>query len=126
MEALTAILILLPFGTAVLCYLARIRVIRNIIILVSGGLLIASAFLLIPYTPFSFSPKSLFGLDIHIFLQVGDFLLPLLFLYFGFKHNSLLVKIFSILQLLLFCLLIFSFSKRVPLLPYFTVTTYPF
>jgi ech hydrogenase subunit A len=111
MEALTAILILLPFGTAVLCYLARIRVIRNIIILISGGLLIASAFLLIRYTPFSFSPKFLFGLDIHIFLQVGDFLLPLLFLYFGFKHNSLLVKIFSILQLLFILFIDFFLLK---------------
>jgi ech hydrogenase subunit A len=111
MEALTAILILLPFGTAVLCYLARIRVIRNIIILISGGLLIASAFLLIPYAPFSFSPKFLFGLDIHILLQVGDFLLPLLFLYFGFKHNSLLVKIFSILQLLFILFIDFFLLK---------------
>jgi len=111
MEALTAILILLPFGTAVLCYLARIRVIRNIIILISGGLLIASAFLLIPYTPFSFSPKFLFGLDIHIFLQGGDFLLPLLFLYFGFKHNSLLVKIFAILQLLFILFIDFFLLK---------------
>lgn len=112
MEALTAILILLPFGAAVLCYVARIRVLRNIIILVSGGLLIASAFLLIPYTPFSFSPESFFGLDIHIFLQVGDFLLPLLFLYFGFKHNSFLVKVFSILQLLLIVFIDFFLIKK--------------
>ena len=112
MEALTAILILLPFGTAVLCYLARIRVIRNIIVLISGGLIIASAFLLIPYTPFSFSPKFLFGLSTHTFLQVGDFLLPLLFLYFGFKHNSLLVKIFSILQLIFILFIDFFLLKE--------------
>jgi len=112
MESLTTILILLPFVSAILCYLVRIRIVRNVIILVSGGLLIICAFLLIPYCPFAFSPESLFGLKIHSLLQVGDFLLPLIFLYFGFKDKSFLVKLFSILQLFLIFLIDFFLLKE--------------
>ena len=119
METLTAILILLPFGSAILCYLVPIRTLRNIFILVSGGLLMASAFLLIPYCPFTFTPDTLLGFNLHALLKVGDFLLPLIFLYFGFKHKSFLVKIFSLLQLILIFLIDFFLLPKEPAAPVF-------
>jgi ech hydrogenase subunit A len=111
MESLTAILILLPFCAALLCYLIRVRVLRNLIILAAGFFIMAAAFLLIPHVPFSYSPGTLLGIPIHGLLKFLDPLLPLLILYFGFKHRSLLVKIFGLIQLLLVIYLDFFLHK---------------
>jgi ech hydrogenase subunit A len=111
MESLTAILILLPFCAALLCYLVRVRLLRNLILLAAGFFIMAAAFLLIPYVPFSYSPRTLLGIPLHALLKFLDPLLPLLILYFGFKHRSLLVKIFAVVQLLLVIFLDFFLHK---------------
>jgi hypothetical protein len=51
-EHLSVILIILPFLAAIFCYLIRVSRIRSIVILVTGGVLISSALLLIPLTPY--------------------------------------------------------------------------
>ena len=106
-EQLSTILIILPFIAAIICYLIRARAIRSCIVLVTGGLLIVSALLLFPLTPFSFSPKPLFGVSIHVIVQVLDFLLLLIILYFGFKHRSIVIKALALFQIIL--LLYFEF-----------------
>jgi ech hydrogenase subunit A len=106
-ERLVAILIILPFLTAVVCYWVRTSRIRSFVVLLTGGLLITSAVLLIFLTPFSFWPQPALGRCIHTIVQVLDFLLLLVVLYFGFKHHHILIKALAILQILF--LLYFEF-----------------
>ena len=77
-EGLAAILIILPFLTAIVCYLVRVSGIRSFVVLLTGGVLIASAVLIIPLTPFSFSPQPLWGVSIHTIVRVLLLLVVLL------------------------------------------------
>ena len=106
-ERFSAILIILPFLTAIVCYLIRVSRIRSFVILITGGVLIASAVWLIFLTPFSLSPQPLLGVRIHVIVQVLDFLLLLVVLYFGFKYRHILVKALALLQIIF--LLFFEF-----------------
>ena len=99
-EGLAAILIILPFLTAIVCYLVRVSGIRSFVVLLTGGVLIASAVLLIPLTPFSFSPQPLWGVSIHTIVQVLDFLLLLVVLYLGVKYRHILIKALALLQII--------------------------
>jgi sugar phosphate permease len=108
-ERLAAILIILPFLTAIVCYWVRISGIRSFVVLLTGGLLITSAVLLILLTPFSFWPQPALSGSIHTIVQVLDFLLLLVVLYFGFKHHHILIKALALLPILF--LLYFAFSR---------------
>ncbi len=101
MQALTSILILLPFMAAVCCFLAESGRFRSYIVLATGGILIASSLLLIFYVPFAFSPQAVFGLNVHESVQIPDFLLMALILYYGFRHRSLAVIIPTAIQIVL-------------------------
>ena len=99
-EQLSTILITSPFLAAIVCYLIRVNRIRSIVVLITGGVLITSAVLLIPLTPFSFSPQPFWGVSVHVMVQALDFLLLLIILYFGFKHRHMVIKVLSILQII--------------------------
>lgn len=100
-EQLSAILIILPFLAAIVCYMIRVSGIRSIVILITGGVLIRSTLSLIPLTPFSLSPPPFFGINIHAIVQALDFLLLLIILYFGFKHRHIIIKGLTLLQIIL-------------------------
>ncbi len=91
-ELLCTLLIFLPFPAAIACYLIRGSTIRSGIILITGGVLIAGAVLLIPLTPFSLTPQPIGGVSIHVMVQALDFLLLLIILYFGFKYRHIVIK----------------------------------
>jgi ech hydrogenase subunit A len=99
-KELSALLILLPFVSALGCYLIRSARIRAGVVLATGGLLIAAALWLIPLTPFTFSAGNLLGIRIQHFVQVADFLLLFLILYFGFKHRRVIIIILALFQIL--------------------------
>ena len=99
MKALTFILIVFPFLAAMGCYLIRIASLRSLIVLVTGGILVAASLLLIPRVPFAFSPEMAFGANIHDLVKVADFLLLFVILYFGIRHRNLAIMALSIFQI---------------------------
>jgi ech hydrogenase subunit A len=99
---LTAILVLAPFAGAVLCaVLGASRAIRSTIVLATGAILIASALWLIPLVPFRLPAESFIGLHLHTVIQAADIFLLLIILYYGLKHQHLVIVALSVLQLLL-------------------------
>jgi len=104
-EQISAILIISPFLAALVCYLIRVSAARSFVVLITGGVLIISAVLLIPLTPFSLSPPPFLGINIHVIVQTLDVLLLLIILYFGFKYRHIVIKALALLQiiLLLYC-----------------------
>jgi ech hydrogenase subunit A len=101
MQMIVAILILVPFLAALGCYMIRSGSVRSGIVLTTGSLLIVSSLLLTPHVPFTFSPAPFFDLDVHGLVQIPDFILMAVVLYYGIKHRSLLVIVPTSLQIVL-------------------------
>lgn len=101
MKELTYVLIFLPFVASLICLLKISSQVRSFMVLTTGCILIVSSLLLIPYVPFAFTPQPLFGLGVHDFIRVPDFILMFAILYFGFKHRSLLIIVSAVLQIVL-------------------------
>jgi ech hydrogenase subunit A len=108
---LTTILVLLPFVSAILIYLIRVGAIRSLIVLATGAALIVCSLLLIPYAPFTWSPHALLGVPLHGVVQVADFALLLIILYFGYKYRNLIIQILSVLQIVTMVYLEFFMVK---------------
>jgi len=109
---LTAILVLAPFGGAILCaVLGANRAIRSTIVLATGAVLIASALWLTSLVPFRLPVESFLGLNLHTLIQVADGLLLLIILYYGLKHKHLVIVALAVLQLLLVSYLEFFMLK---------------
>lgn len=100
MKELTSILILLPFLSAIGCYVIKSGAVRSFIVLATGCILIASSLLLIPYVPFDASPE-IFGFGVHALIQIPDFIVMFAILYFGFRHRSLLIILLASIQIVL-------------------------
>ncbi len=96
---LLSILIVFPFLAALCVYPIRAARLQTLVVTVTGAVLIVASLLLIPRTPFTVSPQSLLGVDIHSVIEAADFLLLFVFLYIGFKHNHFLIKILAVLQI---------------------------
>ncbi|MBC2715860.1 MAG: NADH-quinone oxidoreductase subunit L [Desulfobacteraceae bacterium] len=101
MAELSFLLVVFPMLAACSCFLMRHNTIYSLIVIISGGLLIGSAILLIPLVPFSFSPKSFLGINIHEILTAADFLLLFIILYFGVKYKNWLINSLAIFQIVL-------------------------
>jgi ech hydrogenase subunit A len=110
-SALTAVLVLAPFCGAMLCAVLRERTLRAIVVLVTGAALIASALLLIPFTPFRLSATSIFGLNLHAVIEAADFILLLLILFYGLKHRHPAIIVLAVIQLGLIAYLDFFLVK---------------
>ena len=109
---LIAILVLAPFGGAILCaVLGASRAIRSSIVLATGAVLIASALWLIPLVPFRLPAESFLGLNLHTLIQAADVVLLLIILYYGLKHKHLVIVALAVLQLLLTSYLEFFMLK---------------
>lgn len=99
---LTVILVVAPFGGALLCaVLGASKAIRAAIVLVTGAVLIASALMLAPLVPFRLSVATFLGLDLHLLIQAADVILLLVILYYGFKHRHLVIIALAVVQLIL-------------------------
>jgi ech hydrogenase subunit A len=109
---LIAILVLAPFGGAILCaVLGASRAIRSSIVLATGAVLIVSALWLIPLVPFRLPAESFLGLNLHTLIQAADVVLLLIILYYGLKHKHLVIVALAVLQLLLTSYLEFFMLK---------------
>jgi ech hydrogenase subunit A len=109
---LTAILVLAPFGGAILCaVLGANRTIRSVIVLATGAILVVSALGLMPLVPFRLAAESFIGLNLHLLIQAADAILLLIILYYGFKHRHVVIVALAILQLLLTSYLEFFMLK---------------
>jgi len=96
MHPLMLILVVVPFFAALGCYLFRVAWIRTGIVLGTSMLLMVASLTLIAWTPHRFSPETLFGLGFHELVQALDFLLLVIILYFGIKHQSLIISILAV------------------------------
>jgi ech hydrogenase subunit A len=112
-QELATILILLPFASALGCYLLRSARLRSWVVPVTGAVLITCALLLIPLVPFTFAAGSLLGVPIRHIVSAADFLLLFVILYFGIKHRSIIVQVLSAIQILLVAYLEFFAIKGV-------------
>jgi ech hydrogenase subunit A len=99
LETLAFILIVVPFLAALGCFAVRASGLRSMIIVATSVLLVAAFILLIFEAPVSFSPEAVFGLPVREVIQVADFLLLGLILYFGIRHKSALIVVFGLAQL---------------------------
>ena len=109
---LIAILVLAPFGGAILCaVLGASQAIRSSIVLATGAVLIASALRLIPLVPFRLPAESFLGLNLHTLIQAADVVLLLIILYYGLKHKHFVIVALAVLQLLLTSYLEFFMLK---------------
>ena len=104
---LTALLVLAPLVGAILCTLLRTQAVRSAIVLATGAILMVSAVLLVPLTPFKLIAASVFGLDLHHIVQVADFILLLIILYYGFKHRHLVIIALGLFQVAMVVILEF-------------------
>ena len=99
---LTAILVVAPFGGAILCsVLGSNKAIRSAIVIATGAVLIACALALAPLVPFRLSVAAFLGVDLHRIIQVADAALLLIILYYGLKHRHLTIIALAALQLAL-------------------------
>jgi ech hydrogenase subunit A len=104
---LSLLLIVLPFCAAGMCTFIRSGKIRMTVILSTGGMLIAAALILIGLTPFHFTLKSFFNVNLNVAVEVSDFLLLAVILYLGIRHRSWIIKALALFQI--FVLAYFEF-----------------
>ncbi len=99
MSNLLFTLILLPFIAGVLCYFTG--VLRPLIVFATTLLMVtASVFLVGQGVGTFYSPGPLLGMiSWNTMIAFFDFLLLIAILYYGFKHNNLLIKIFTVFQM---------------------------
>jgi len=104
---LSILLIVLPFCAAGMCIFIRSGKVRVTVILSTGGILIAAALILIGLTPFHFTLKPFFGVNLNVAVEALDFLLLAVILYLGFRHRSWIIKALAFFQI--FALAYFEF-----------------
>ncbi|MCG8511828.1 MAG: hypothetical protein MI741_21645, partial [Rhodospirillales bacterium] len=112
LDTLAFILIVLPFLAALGCFAVRASAVRSIIIVATSALLVAAFIMLLFEGPTTFTPESVFGIPVREFIQVADFLLLALILYFGIRHKSALIIVFALAQLGLASYLEFGLSTH--------------
>ena len=69
-------------------------------VLLSGAVLVACALLQIPQVPYTFTQQTLLGVGVHDVLQIADFLLLALILYFGIRHRHVVIQLLAVFQIL--------------------------
>lgn len=99
MSNLLVVLVLLPFVAGLACYVLRASFVRSLVILATGGILTAASIALLMGGSFTYTPEPILGMSWNALISVADFALLFVILYYGFKHKSLLIKVFTIFQL---------------------------
>ncbi|NJB68008.1 ech hydrogenase subunit A [Desulfobaculum xiamenense] len=97
MSNLLVLLILLPFVAGLACYFLRAGVIRSLVVTVTGGILAAASIALLAQGTFTYAPPAGWG----TFIAVADFALLFVILYYAFKYRNLLIKLFTVSQIVL-------------------------
>lgn len=93
------LLVLLPFVAGLACYVLRASFIRSLVVMITGVILAGSSIALMAAGTFSYSPGPILGMSWDVLISVLDFALLGVILFYGFKHKNLLIKVFSILQI---------------------------
>jgi ech hydrogenase subunit A len=99
MSSQIILLVLLPFAAGLACYLLRAGFIRALVVMATAVILAAASVVLMAAGPISYSPGPILGLSWDIVVSVLDFALLGVILFYGFKHDNLLIKIFCVLQM---------------------------
>ncbi|WP_461208828.1 NADH-quinone oxidoreductase subunit 5 family protein [Desulfocurvus sp. DL9XJH121] len=99
MSNLLVALILLPFAAGLACWLLRAAAVRSLVVLGTGGVLAAASLGLLLHGPASVTVGTLLGLPWDWLVTAADFALLAAILFYGFKHDNLLIKVFSVLQM---------------------------
>lgn len=95
------LLVILPFVAGLACYFLRASFLRSLVVIITGVILAASSSSLLSLAePLSYSPQSILGMSGNFVVSVLDFALLGVILFYGFKHNNLLIKAFSVLQMI--------------------------
>lgn len=97
MSNLLVLLVLLPFVAGIACMFLRASFVRSLVVTGMGGILAVASIALLTAGTFTYSPPAGWG----TLVAVADFALLFLILYYAFKHNSLLIKVFTVTQIAL-------------------------
>lgn len=100
MSTQIVLLVLLPFVAGLACYLLRASFLRALVVMITGVILAVASVALLSAGPVSYSPGPVLGMSWNMLIAVLDFALLGVILFYGFKHDNLLIKIFSVLQML--------------------------
>ena len=101
LETLAFILIVLPFLAAAGCFIIRVPAVRNLIVLATCAVVAAGSIILISHAPFTMAPDTLFGIGLAPIVQVADFVLLAIVLFYGVKHRSALIIALAVAQIAL-------------------------
>ena len=101
LDTLLFLLIVLPFLAGAGCYFFKPGPIRSLIVVATGAVLAVSSIAFYGNGSVAYSPGSLFGISVRPLIQVLDFLLLFLILFFGFKLKNRLVQLFTVFQIVL-------------------------
>jgi ech hydrogenase subunit A len=98
---LVAIAIWLPVIAALLCYVGRSYVARNVVVFLTGIVLAAVSVALLLQGPFDYQPAGIFGIPWNEIVTAADFGLMALILYIGFKYRNSLILVLTLIQVAL-------------------------
>ena len=98
-DTLAFVLIALPFLAALGCYVFKVSAVRSLIIFAISALLVGGFVVLTLNGPATYSADTMFGIPVRGLIQVADFALLGLILYFGIRHKSALIIVFAGIQL---------------------------
>ncbi len=101
MSNLLLLLIVLPVAAGTACYFLRSGSLRTAIVTVTGAILAVASLGLLQQGAFAFQPGSFLGIGWGSIVTVLDFALLFVVLYFGFKLQNLLIKLFTVAQIAL-------------------------
>ncbi|MFW5487048.1 MAG: NADH-quinone oxidoreductase subunit L [Desulfovibrio sp.] len=101
LDTLLFFLIVLPFLAGAGCYFLKPGSVRSLIVMCTGAVLAVSAIAFYGNGSVAYSPGSMFGISVRPMIQVLDFLLLFLILFYGFKLKSRWVQLFTAFQIVL-------------------------
>ncbi|MGI5921467.1 MAG: NADH-quinone oxidoreductase subunit L, partial [Syntrophomonadaceae bacterium] len=98
---LIAVAIWLPVVAALLCYIGRSYVARNVVVFLTGIVLAAVSIGLFLTGPFDYQPAGILGIPWNEIITIADFGLMALILYIGFKYRNPLILVLTLIQVVL-------------------------
>jgi ech hydrogenase subunit A len=117
LDTLLFLLIVLPFLAGAGCYILKPGPIRSLIVVATGAVLAVSSIAFYGNGSVAYSPGTMFGISVRPLIQVLDFLLLFVILFYGFKLRNRLVQIFTAFQIVLlsvFELFIVDHAQELP------------
>ena len=99
MSNLLLLLILLPAAAALVCYFVRSSAVRTLTVVATGAILTAASLGLLGQGTFEpIAVGSFLGISSDFLVTVLDFALLAVIFFYGIKHKSLLIQVFTLAQ----------------------------